>query len=182
MMIKKKKLEISLFIILALFSVFINNIYGNIGIFPIDSFAFFDTAYNILLNKHPFKDFWVTTGPLVDYIQAFFFKLFGLTWSSYVLHASIFNLIISLSLFSVLNKYRLNIYLCFFILFQKARVRTCYRISHFEGVFFISAATSVPTSIFHQCFINFGCIFASFFDVFSMFFLIIFSKTFRHRF
>ena len=76
-MIKKKKLEISLFIILALFSVFINNIYGNIGIFPIDSFAFFDTAYNILLNKHPFKDFWVTTGPLVDYIQAFFFKLFG---------------------------------------------------------------------------------------------------------
>ena len=122
-----KNIKIILFLLLCIFSIFINNLYGNIGVFPIDSFAFFDSAYSILLNKHPFKDFWVTTGPLVDYIQALFFKLFGLKWSSYVLHASIFNLIISTSVFFALNKHGLNIFLSFFYSLSIAIL--CYPIS-----------------------------------------------------
>ena len=74
---EKKNLHVNIifFIILLIFSTFINFHYGNIGVFPIDTYAFFDTAYSILLNKHPFKDVWITTGPLVDYTQAFLFKL-----------------------------------------------------------------------------------------------------------
>ncbi len=109
-----KSIKIVLFLLLGIFSITINNFYGNIGIFPMDTLGFFDTAYNILQDKHPFKDFWIFTGPLVDYIQAIFFKLFGLKWSSYVLHASVFNFLISFFVFFSLYKHGLNIYLSFF--------------------------------------------------------------------
>lgn len=114
MIINSKNIKIILFLLLSIFSIFINNFYGNIGIFPIDSLGFFDTAYSILLDKHPIKDFWIFSGPLVDYIQALFFKIFGLKWSSYVLHASFFNLIIAVFVFFTLNKHDLNVYLSFF--------------------------------------------------------------------
>ena len=100
-------------IIVGLFSFFVNFYYGNIGVSPMDTFAFFDTGYNILNGKHPFRDIWVTTGPLVDYTQALFFKIFGLNWQSYLIHGSIFNLIISVSFFLVLIKFNLNKYISF---------------------------------------------------------------------
>ena len=107
---KKNDLYINIifFTVLTLFSISINFYYGNIGVFPIDTFAFFDTAYSILLNKHPFKDIWVTTGPFVDFLQAFFFKLFGLSWFSYLLHSSFFNFLITGTIFFTLNKLGLN--------------------------------------------------------------------------
>ena len=117
MIINNKIAKIVLFLLLGIFSISINNFYGNIGIFPMDTLGFFDTAYSILLDKHPFRDFWIFTGPLVDYIQAVFFKLFGLNWSSYVLHASFFNLLISFFVFFTLNKHGLNVYISFFYSF-----------------------------------------------------------------
>lgn len=69
-----KNIKILYIFFLILLSSGINFLYGNIGIFPIDSFAFFDTGFSILQGKHPFKDIWITTGPVVDYIQAFFLK------------------------------------------------------------------------------------------------------------
>ena len=86
-------------VIISIYSFMINYFYANIGAFPIDTFAFFDTAFNILQDRHPFKDYWITTGPLVDYLQALFFLLFGLNWTSYVIHGSLFNCLISLSLY-----------------------------------------------------------------------------------
>ena len=58
---------------LFLFSITINQHYGNRGAFPIDSFFHFDVAYRILNGEHPFSDFWTVSGPTVDYIQAIFF-------------------------------------------------------------------------------------------------------------
>ena len=82
--------------ILILFSILINQYYGNRGVFPIDSFLIFDAAFNITSGHHPFKDYWSITGPFVDYIQSFFFILFGINWTSYVLHASIINMLLVL--------------------------------------------------------------------------------------
>ena len=123
---KKKNLYINIifFITLSAFSIGINIHYGNIGVFPLDTFAFFDTAYSILLNKHPFKDIWVTTGPFVDYLQAFFFKLFGLNWFSYLLHASLFNFLITITIFFTLMKLGLNSYYSFFYSLSVATL--CY--------------------------------------------------------
>ena len=64
--------------------------------FPIDSFLIFDSSFNILSGNHPFKDYWLITGPFLDYIQSAFFILFGVNWFSYVLHASLINMMLAL--------------------------------------------------------------------------------------
>jgi len=119
--------KILLLILLSFFSFFINYYYGNIGVFPIDTFAFFDTAYNILIDRHPFRDIWITTGFLVDYIQAFFFITFGLNWSSAVIHASAVNLLISVLFYLILIKHGLNIFLSFFYSISLSIL--CYTVS-----------------------------------------------------
>ena len=99
--------------ILILFSLLINQYYGNRGIFPVDSFAHFDTGFRILLGEHPFKNFWIVSGPLLDYIQAIFFYVFGVNWQSYVLHASFVNAILTVATFLVIRNFNLNIYFSF---------------------------------------------------------------------
>ena len=96
-------------------------------LFPIDTFAFFDTSYNILIDRHPFRDIWITTGFLVDYIQALFFIIFGLNWSSAVIHASIINLLVSLSFYLILIRHGLNIFLSFFYSISLSIL--CYTVS-----------------------------------------------------
>ena len=104
----------NLFVIfLFFFSLLINQYYGNRGIFPVDSFSHFDTGYRILLDEHPFKDYWVVSGPFVDYLQALFFYLFGVNWQIYVLHASIINAIATILTFVVLRSFNLSIFYSF---------------------------------------------------------------------
>ena len=102
---------------LLIFSISINQYYGFIGIFPEDSFIIFNSGYDTLNGYYPFKDYWTITGPLTAFIQALFFKIFGVSWFSYVFHASILNSILSISVFLTLYKFKLNINFCFFILY-----------------------------------------------------------------
>jgi hypothetical protein len=94
---------------LFIFSILINQYYGNKGVFPVDSFGNFDAGFRVLLGEHPFKDYWANTGPIIDYIQAAFFYLFGVNWQSYVLHASVLNCILTITTFLVLRNFKLNI-------------------------------------------------------------------------
>ena len=91
-------------------SLLINQYYGNKGVFPVDSFAHFDTGFRIFLGEYPFKNYWIVSGPIVDYIQAVFFYIFGVNWQSYVLHASLFNAILSLATFVIFRNFNLNLY------------------------------------------------------------------------
>ena len=86
-----------LILFLAIFSLLINQYYGNKGVFPIDSFSHFDTGFRILLGEYPFKDYWVISGPFVDYLQSIFFYFFGVNWQAYVLHASVINILVALA-------------------------------------------------------------------------------------
>ena len=97
-----------IFFALFLFSLLINQYYGNIGVFPVDSFSHFDTGYRILLNEHPFKDYWIISGPFVDYFQALFFYLFGVNWQIYILHASFINAILTIITYIVLRNFNLS--------------------------------------------------------------------------
>ena len=108
----KQQKGIFYFIILFFFSVLINQHYGNLGLNPIDIYSF-NSGYDILNGFFPFKDYWTITGPFIALTQAFFFKLFGTSWFSYVFHASIFNFLISISTFYTLYKFRLKIHYCF---------------------------------------------------------------------
>ena len=80
-------------------SFFFTFYYGFIGIFPIDSFLIYDAGYKIFNGYHPFKDYWSITGPILDYIQLGFFKIFGINWFSYVLHAACLNFLITIIFF-----------------------------------------------------------------------------------
>ena len=92
-------LSISLVVFLIFFSITLNQYYGYIGILPIDSFLIFNSGYDVMNGYYPFKDYWTIKEPFIDLIQAILFKLFGVSWFSYVLHASIFNCIITISTF-----------------------------------------------------------------------------------
>ena len=107
----KKNIFFTLF--LFFFSIIINQHYGNLGVFPIDSFLHFDNGYRILNGENPFVDFWTVSGPTVDYIQAIFFYFFGVNWDSYILHASLMNASATLFTFFVLKNFKLKINYCF---------------------------------------------------------------------
>ena len=62
-----------LIIFVFLFSLLINQYYGNKGVFPIESFCHFDVAFRVLNGEVPFEDYWLVSGPIIDYIQAIFF-------------------------------------------------------------------------------------------------------------
>ena len=115
-------------IFLFIFSILINQYYGNKGIFPVDSFAHFDSGFRLLLGDHPFKDYWIVSGPLIDYVQALFFYLFGVNWQSYILHASFINAVLTIATFLVLRDFKLNIFYSFvysilFCLFSQILVK-----------------------------------------------------------
>ena len=61
--ISKEKI---LIFFLFLFSLLINQYYGNNGIFPLDSFSHFDSGFRILIGEYPFRDYWVIEAPTVD--------------------------------------------------------------------------------------------------------------------
>ena len=107
-----KKKEIFYVIIIFFFSISINQYHGNLGICPIDSFWFFNSGYDALNGYYPFKDYWTIAGPFITFSQAFFFKIFGVSWFSYVLHASFLNFLLSLSVFYTFYKFKLNINYC----------------------------------------------------------------------
>ena len=53
---------------------------ARIGVFPIDTFAFFDSANLINQGFLPIRDYWTSNGFLVDLIQSFFLNF----WSKLV--------------------------------------------------------------------------------------------------
>ena len=112
--LSRKKKNVIYLTILTLFSIFINYYYGTLGVFPPDSFAHFDAGFRILLGDHPFKDYWVVSGPILDYLQAFFFFLFGVSWFSYLIHGALFNLILTIATYIFLRNFKLSINYSFF--------------------------------------------------------------------
>ena len=121
-MLQKKLIQISnnlkgekliFFLLLILSSFFFTFYYGFIGIFPIDSFLIYDAGFKILNGNHPFKDYWSITGPILDYIQFIFFKIFGVNWASYVLHAAVINFLVTFTFFYFFLKIGIKTYLSF---------------------------------------------------------------------
>ena len=98
-------------ILIIIFAYQINYYFGFIGINSGDSFQTFDTGNRILNGDLPFREYWsVDGGPGIDVMQALFFKILGVKWSSYVIHASILNSIFAFSvyLFARLNNLSKN--------------------------------------------------------------------------
>jgi hypothetical protein len=110
----KFNLKIYIPIIIFLFSLFLNQFSGNRGIFPIDSFGHFDIGYRILQGDLPFRDYWIVSGPLIDFLQAFLFLIFDVNWQVYLLNASILNAITAVLTYWFCLSFKLNKKLSFF--------------------------------------------------------------------
>ena len=95
-----------IFIILVPLSV--NYYYGSIGVFPIDTFAFFDSSNLISKGFLPIRDYWTSNGFLIDLIQSIFFKIFGVNWQIYLLHSSIVNFLLTFFTYKFLTSEGLN--------------------------------------------------------------------------
>jgi len=115
MNISKKFLSLSCYIFLAFFSFFINYWTGSRGLLPLDTFVHFDSAARILNQELPIRDFWIVHGLFVDYIQLIFFKIFGINWQAYIVHGSIFNLIITIFSYKIFNLLKINLPLAFLL-------------------------------------------------------------------
>ncbi len=113
---RKKKFEIY-FVILFLFSLVFNQYFGNRGLSPLDSSGLFGGGYRVLNGDFPFKDYWVTTGPFIDYFQGLLFLIFGTNWQVYVFHASLLNALSTIGTFIVLKNLKLDLNYCFFYSF-----------------------------------------------------------------
>ena len=143
----KKSIEKYTYIFfIILFSFFINWKYSRYGVFPIDTFLHYDSAYRILNGEYPIRDYWIVSGLFVDFLQAFFFKIFGVSWYSYILHSSLLNVLISISTFYILIKLGLRKKFAFF-----------YTIS------FATLAYSVSGTPFVDLHATFFCVIAMYF-------------------
>ena len=122
--LKKKILNLNTFFVFFIFffSFLINSYYATIGVFPIDTFAHYDSGYRILNNQYPTREYWISSGIFIDFLESVFFKLMGVSWAAHLFHASIINGFISITFYFVLislnlSKYYSLIYtLCFSIL------------------------------------------------------------------
>ena len=111
----KKKFFYFFNISLILFvSFFSNYYYGSIGVFPIDTFAFFDSAQFINKGLLPIRDYWTSNGIMIDFIQSYLFKILGVSWSVYLLHSSLINFIFSFLTYIFFKNQGLNSSLALF--------------------------------------------------------------------
>ena len=89
-----KNLNYLYILILLLISFTANFYYGSVGVFPIDTFAFFDSANLINHGFFPIRDYWTSNGFLVDFLQSVFFRTFGTSWYVYLFHSSLVNFLL----------------------------------------------------------------------------------------
>jgi len=144
-MVKKILLVPNIFfiLILALFSFGVNFYYGHIGVNPMDNFVLYNGGYRVLNGYIPFKDYWLITGPLLDYFNAFFFMVLGVTWKSFIFHSSLFNSLIALSTYLIFLDFKLNklysfLYAASFSLLMYPVVGTPF-VDHHSTIFVILA-------------------------------------------
>ena len=102
------KLDYIFITLLFIFSFAINWNFAKYGAFPIDSFYHYDPGYRIANGEFPVKDYWVTTGIFVDFIEAFFFSILGANWFAHALHSSIFNGLITILVYFAFIKFDLK--------------------------------------------------------------------------
>ena len=121
------KIKFLFYLVLGVFSFYVNYFFSNKGLFPIDTFSFFDTGYLITQGYHPIRDFWVISGIFIDYIQALFFIIFGFNWNAYIFHSSFFNMILSLFFYFFLNNLNKNFFINFLLSVSVAIL--CYPVS-----------------------------------------------------
>ena len=109
-----KSLEFSLIILVILISFSVNFYFGHQGLMPLDDLQNFNSGFRVLNGDFPFRDYYSITGPILDIWQGNIYKILGVNWQSFLVHASIMNCFYSLSVFFFLKNLKFNSINCFF--------------------------------------------------------------------
>ena len=109
-----KSFEFSLIIIVILISFGVNFYFGHQGLMPLDDLQNFNSGLRVLNGDFPFRDYYSITGPILDIWQGNIYKILGVNWQSFLVHASIMNCLYSLSIFFFLKNLKFNSINCFF--------------------------------------------------------------------
>ena len=135
--------NLTMYLTLAIFPFIFNFYYSSFGVEPMDTFVLFNGGYKVLNGLIPFKDYWLVTGPLMDYLNAFFFKIFDVSWTSYIIHSSLANSLISILTFLLLKSLNLNnilslIYTLMFAVLMYPNVGVPF-VDHHSTIFILSS-------------------------------------------
>jgi hypothetical protein len=84
------------------FGLWISMYFGRQGLNPLDSCIVFDGAWREISGQHVFVDWSAPNGFVPIGIQALFFRVLGVSWWVYCLHAAIFNGLFALLVLDVL--------------------------------------------------------------------------------
>ncbi len=107
--------DIMVCVLLMAFSFYFSFKSGERGFFAFDQSIIFDGSYRVFSGQIPYKDFIIPVGPMVFWIQAIFFKFFGISYFSYIVGAAFINLLATICSILVIRMvfpaYRLLSYL-----------------------------------------------------------------------
>jgi len=109
----KKYINFLSFIFIISFSFMVNFYYGHQGLMPLDDLQNFNSGHRILKGDFPFRDYYSITGPFLDLTQYLFYKIFGSSWGSLVIHASTINSMFAASIFIFFKKLNFTSFECF---------------------------------------------------------------------
>ena len=84
--------------------------YGRIGFNPLDSPIVFDGAYRILEGQDYLIDYYAPAGYVPSQVQAFFFRIMGVNWFSFAIHAALFNGFFGLIVYQLFRQFKAPVY------------------------------------------------------------------------
>lgn len=97
MISRARAVDVMIAVALFALGLALNLHYGRRGFMPLDQGIVFDGAWRLMLGQVPFRDFNAPNALVPALMQVPFFRVFGVTWLAFCLHASVMN-----GLFSVL--------------------------------------------------------------------------------
>jgi len=78
--------------------------HGRVGLMPLDQSIVFDGAWRLVCGQVPFRDFTTPAGLVPMALQAVLFRLLGVSWLVYCLHAALFNGLFCVLAFRLLDR------------------------------------------------------------------------------
>src|SRR5262245_38360775 len=89
--VKISLVHLIFYFVIFIFGAAFNQYYGNYGYMPNDLSMIYNGAWRVLNGQVPYRDFWLPHDTLPIIFQAAMFKALGMSWTTYVLHASLLN-------------------------------------------------------------------------------------------
>lgn len=77
---------------------------GRLGFMPLDQSIIFDGGWRVLSGQVPLVDFVTPTGLVPLYLQALMFKVMGVSWLAYILHAAFLNVLFATFVYTLLHR------------------------------------------------------------------------------